>query len=196
MFLFLTRTLQTVRLRVTSNQSRQELLTWDRKEGSTVHLFQVNLWRVMLLEPVKRRRCIAMNLHRAGRGVIARKSRRPERKGKEKALERGLSQLPTLRKRHRSQIPTRRTVYAHQPTQGCGIVTHTAAEGGTGPVATAAHCAGNTGKAMLEDVVEEDTEDSKEVEGEEEVTTEVVVVTTPPIRTDLEIEMTASIATL
>ena len=49
---------------------------------------------------------------------------------------------------------------------------------------------------MLEDVVEEDTEDSKEVEGEEEVTTEVVVVTTPPIRTDLEIEMTASIATL
>ena len=48
---------------------------------------------------------------------------------------------------------------------------------------------------MLEDLVEEDTEDSKEVEGEEEVTAEVVVVTTPPIWTDLQIEMTASIAT-
>ena len=49
--------------------------------------------RVMLLELANRRRCIMMNLHRAGRGVITRKSRRPERQGKvkEKALERGLS---------------------------------------------------------------------------------------------------------
>ena len=87
-------------------------------------------------------------------------------------------------------------VYAHLTTQGCGTVTNTAAKGGTGPVAAAAHCVGNTGKAMLEDVVEEYTEDSKEVEGEEEVATEVVVATTPPIRTALEIEMTASMATL
>ena len=94
------------------------------------------------------------------------------------------------------QNPTRRVVYAHPTTQGCGFATNSLAEGGTGPVAAAAHCVGNTGKAMLEDVVEEDTEDNKEVEGEEEVTTEVVVLTTPPIRTDLEIEMTASTATL
>ena len=132
--------------------------------------------------------------------MIARTARHPERKGKEKekALEkeRGPSQLPTLRKRRPSQNPTRRMVYAHLTTQGCGFATNTAAEGGTGPVAAAAHCVGNTGKAMLEDVVEEYTEDSKEVEGEEEVATEVVVATTPPIRTALEIEMTASMATL
>ena len=132
--------------------------------------------------------------------MIARIARHPDKKGKEKekALEkeRGLSQLPMLRKRHPSQNPTRRTVYAHQPTQGCGIVTHTAAEGGTGPVAIAAQSVGNPGKAMLEDVVEEDTEGSKEEGGEEQVATEVVVAPTPPIQTDLEIKMTASTATL
>ena len=163
-----------------------------------MHLFPVNLWRVMLLEQANRRRCIMMNLHRAGRGVIARKSRRPERQGKvkEKALERGLSQLLTLRKRHPSQLCSRRTVYAHQPTQGCGIVTNTIAEGGTGPAAIAAPSVGNQGIAMLEDVVEEDTEGSKEEGVEEQVATEVVVAPTPPIRTDLAIEMTNSIATL
>ena len=50
---------------------------------------------------------------------------------------------------------------------------------------------------MLEDVVEEeDTEGSKEEGLEEQVATETVVAPTPPIRTDLEIEMTATTATL
>ena len=52
------------------------------------------------------------------------------------------------------QNPTRRVVYAHPTTQGCGFATNSLAEGGTGPVAAAAHCVGNTEEAMLEAVVE------------------------------------------
>ena len=112
-------------------------------------------------------------------------------------LERGLSQLQTLRKRHPSQFSSRRTVSAHLATHGCGIVTNTIAEVGTGPAAIVAPSVGNPGKALLEDVVEVDTESSKGEGVEEEVAAEVVAApTTPPIRTALEIDMSASTATL
>ena len=132
--------------------------------------------------------------------MIARTARHPERKGtrKEKALEKegGTSQQTMLGDRHPSQDPTRRVVYAHSTTQECGFATTSLAEGGTGPVAVVAHCVGNTEVAMLEAVVEKYTEDSKEEDGEEEVAAEVVAATTPPTRITLEIEMTASMATL